>query len=393
MGVQSKSTLKKLKNTHVGKIIKILAHEKACSRAEIMEKTGLSKMAVSKIVTELMEKGYVIETKNKERRGIGITGPKPTLLSLKENKLLAIGVYISRESVRVALLDLTFHIIHEYHKSFHSKDTKQDIQNIMLGLINELLDDYEDRIPYILGVGVVSPTIYINHRGVMYKTEDLGESYNLVVRDSKTNRSISFTTYMGNDMQGAGLAEALFGVAKTKKDFLYVGIGENISGSYIIGNTVDGECRGIMSNIGHICVNYNGELCKCGNRGCYELYANIPLLVQKSKCLTYEDFLNKLNRRDPLAIRSIEDFIHVSESAFTSLINVLTPECIIVGENASYMDKWTLKHIESLMNVHCIQQPGRFVKLYASSLKDDASIWGAGAIVFQHLFHSDILIT
>ncbi|BBF44460.1 xylose-responsive transcription regulator, ROK family [Lachnospiraceae bacterium KM106-2] len=165
-----------------------------------------------------------------------------------------------------------------------------------------------------------------------------------------------------------------------------IGVGVVIDGKLYRGN------NGYACEAGHMSINYNGERCSCGNRGCYELYATEGRLLKKSKSKDVRDMMNKYVHKDPLTIRVMDEFIQVTSIAMTNLINIFDPECIIVGSSAASFHKNIIKQIEYLVNLSCIQRRQKYIKVSASNLKDTSIVIGAGSIVFDQLLEGKIAL-
>ena len=77
-----------------------------------------------------------------------------------------------------------------------------------------------------------------------------------------------------NDANAAALGEKSFGLAKDMKDFIVVTLGTGLgSGIYSSGKLIYGY-DGFAGEMGHISIDFDGRLCKCGNKGCLETYVS-----------------------------------------------------------------------------------------------------------------------
>jgi predicted NBD/HSP70 family sugar kinase len=84
-----------------------------------------------------------------------------------------------------------------------------------------------------------------------------------------------------NDATAAAMYEARRrlrnGTARGQNDFVLVRAGTGIGVGLVSGGEVyrgTGTDRGLLGEFGHMTVVVGGKLCKCGNRGCWELYAS-----------------------------------------------------------------------------------------------------------------------
>ena len=95
---------------------------------------------------------------------------------------------------------------------------------------------------------------------------------------------------MLNDSQAAAIGEYVYGSDHTPDENLIVvnvihGIG---AGILINGRLFQGDGGG-AGEIGHVVVQENGELCRCGQRGCLETLASARAVVQQMNMDSLEE--------------------------------------------------------------------------------------------------------
>lgn len=96
----------------------------------------------------------------------------------------------------------------------------------------------------------------------------------------EVSRALGLDCYCDNDGQAYAIAEMIFGSCKDVKDFLYVNVSNGIGGALVCGGRLIYGARGNAGEIGHCVVVENGRQCKCGTKGCLEMYAAGPGLAR-----------------------------------------------------------------------------------------------------------------
>ena len=84
-------------------ILKMIALNAPISRIELANRSGLSKMSLTNIISEFKDEGLVVET------GVDISASgkrKPILLELVDGALCSIGIHITRSFVEGCLADI-----------------------------------------------------------------------------------------------------------------------------------------------------------------------------------------------------------------------------------------------------------------------------------------------
>ena len=77
-----------------------------------------------------------------------------------------------------------------------------------------------------------------------------------------------------NDAKAAAIGEMVYGGAKNMKNFVVITIGTGLGSAFIVdGKLVYGH-DGLAGELGHVNVEQNGRICRCGNKGCLEAYVS-----------------------------------------------------------------------------------------------------------------------
>ena len=111
-----------MKKKNRGTVLKLIATGRCSSRIELSREMNLTKTAISKIVTELMENGYLIETKKQENADLG---RNPIGLDIADTAPLVIGILIMRDFCEAVLCNLKLEILRREKLSQGWKDQEE----------------------------------------------------------------------------------------------------------------------------------------------------------------------------------------------------------------------------------------------------------------------------
>jgi len=136
-----------------------------------------------------------------------------------------------------------------------------------------------------------------------------------------------------NDASMALVAEARIGAGRGARDIVLIAIGTGIGGAALDdGRIVHGAaCAG---QFGHIAINYQGALCACGRRGCFEAEAAGPALARLVReagfdAATTAEALLVDDRSSARAV--VERWAAALRAGVDSLIAAFDPEVVILG--------------------------------------------------------------
>ena len=85
-------------------------------------------------------------------------------------------------------------------------------------------------------------------------------------------RRFNLPVYLDNDANMLTLAELWFGIGRTMPDFAVVTVEHGVGMGLVVNNQLYRGARGMGLELGHIKVQLDGALCRCGQRGCLEAY-------------------------------------------------------------------------------------------------------------------------
>ena len=142
--------------------------------------------------------------------------------------------------------------------------------------------------------------------------------------------------FADNESNCAALAEMMWGVAKGQADFLMFKIDLGVGGAIVSRGQVLTGIAGGAGEFGHIMIDPAGPLCRCGNRGCLELYASfVEPLKHASKrfgrMMTVEDVIQLAEEGDIGCRSLIEDTAETAGRGLAMLGTIINPPLIVIG--------------------------------------------------------------
>lgn len=201
-----------------------------------------------------------------------------------------------------------------------------------------------------------------------------------------------------NDADAGALGEAGWGAGKGISRLIYVTVGTGIGGGIILGGELYRGVDGAHPEVGHQVLDPSGPLCSCGFHGCWEALAAGPALaawfqsqVPNSKddrnrdSLTAEQISHLAAQGEPLALRAVEREAIYLGLGLANLINLFTPEMIVLGGSMMKSAVLFLEGIRKTICRGCRFVPYEKTALALASLGEDANLIGA-ARVWHHRF-------
>jgi predicted NBD/HSP70 family sugar kinase len=384
-------------------VLKLLCIHGTLSRMQLSALTGMSRPAITNIVNEMLQRGIVSEcdlVDNTEMRG-----RRPIGIKILPGQLVTIGVNISRGKIKGVLLDLNGTICEILVEPLVS-ETEDTLKIKLFSIIDQLLAHFSSYGKQCIGIGIsVLGPVDLSTGTLLNPTNFYGISYVPLKKLLETR--YSYPIVVDHDINAATIAEKFFGNAKSSDNFVYMGVGQGVScGMYVNGNLCKGM-RGFCGEIGHCSVNPYGEQCSCGNNGCLELYVSTGKILErvhrdiaagensmlkKHPAITWEIFIQAVSERDPYAYSVLRESMKNLSNAIVTLINVLDPELIIIGDSLALGGEIVIDLLKGMIAGKPFCSANADIPIQLSQLHDCSPVIGAACIVLNSLFNSEISV-
>jgi glucokinase-like ROK family protein len=379
-------SLESLREHNLLRVIDVLLERGVASRADIARHTGLSRTTVSSLIADLSDRGLVTERAGgtDAQRDAAGAGRPPVLLALDRSAGAAIGIDFGHSHLRVALADLSHTVLAQAERALDVDGAAGEGLDAAAELVDEVLEGAgvpRDRVINV-GMGVPGP---INHRtGIVGSTTILPGWADVAVGQEMEHR-LGLPVVVENDANLGALGEALFGAGRDAQEIVYLKVSSGIGAGMIVGGRIHHGAGGTAGEIGHVLVNEDGHVCRCGNRGCLEtVAATRGLLEQLSRThgtdLTIEDVIGLARGGDPGCRRVIADAGHHIGQAVAMLCNLLNPARIIVGGDLSAAEELLLDPLRGALRRYAIPSAAEDVVISTGSLGEQAEVRGAVAL-------------
>lgn len=248
-----------------------------------------------------------------------------------------------------------------------------------------------------LGIGVPGP---INSEtGLVIETPNIGFR-NLNIKRFLEDR-LGITTCACNDTNAGAWGEYVLGAGRGAVSMLGVFVGTGIGGGLVIDRKLYEGAGRQAGEFGHMCINPDGPLCGCGNRGCVETFASrtaitrdIWAAIEKGNKSLITELVDKkggqirsgqlraaYEQKDKVVTKVIHrsaEHLGVALAASASLLN---PECIVLGGGVvTALGEVYVDRVRAAMADHTFKSIILSSRLVMATLGDDAVLLGAAML-------------
>lgn len=262
-------------------------------------------------------------------------GRRPMILRLNSEKMLAIGLNITRSFAELGIVDIGGNLLCE--KRFGVYPKEKAIEDIKIG-IGEMIAEEGIPAENIYGLGITAPGPLAPGETTILNPPNF-DAWHYENIGSRLKNVTSRKVYLENVAGGQALCEKYFGVAKKMDDFLVLIVDDGI-GSGIMSS---GKLLRGASELGHTSIAYNGRPCECGNLGCVEKYASLPSILQGTD---YRSWKEVVDRDDRALIEKEAEYL---ACAIINATNLFSIEQVILEGGINYKPDRLTSLIESKM--------------------------------------------
>ena len=349
----------------------IFANE-SISRAEVARLTNLTRATVSDLVNGLLEEGLVEEV----GRGESIGGKSPILLSVAPDSRYLIGLNLAQDKFIGAIVNLRGEIKEMVEEPVHDSNGETALE-LVYKILNQLV---KTKLKPIVGIGVGTPGLVNTREGRVVNAVNL--DWQDLPLGSLLEKKYKLPVSVLNDSQATAIGEFVYGGQHARDDNLIVvnvkhGIG---SGILVNGRLFQGDGGG-AGEIGHVVVQENGELCRCGKYGCLETVSSASAVLRKLNLDSLERVQTAFDAGDKKAKRVVDAAAHYLGISLANLIGTLNIQKIVLtGDMTRFGTAW-LDTVNESMQDAALSRLSDNTQLELGKLDYRACILGASAFL------------
>ena len=312
--------------------------------------------------------------------------------------MLYIGIDVGGTTIKAGVVDESGKILHKSSCPSQIELGHEVMIHDMARLCLRVLSESGHTLDEIHSVGVGIPGMQDPRTGRIPFCTNL--KWHDVPLIELMQREIPRPVYVTNDATAAGLAEAIAGVSAGTKNSVFVTLGTGVGGGVVLDGKIFLGPHGIATEVGHIITVAGGELCTCGNRGCWERYASATALIREGRqlaamhpqgalsravdgkldAITARTVIDLAKEGDPDCAALFDNYVYHLTVGLINLINLYDPEVIALGGGVSNAGSFLLDKVNALLPEMVFFKTMPRAEVVLAKLGNDAGIIGAAML-------------
>jgi predicted NBD/HSP70 family sugar kinase len=382
------------KSTPNAAITQALRERGTLSQAELARLTGLGKATVSRAVSELQRAGVVVDVGRSLAPAGGASGRPAAALTLNPESGACIGVQLGLKSIRAVLADVSHTVLASRVAPLDWDYSPGQALDATARLVEEVQREARSDPDLLIGVGMAMPSPVHPDTGRVIRSSAIGTWAGLRVNEMFEDR-LKRPVFVENESRCAALAELTWGAAKGLSSLVYVKTEGGVSGAIISGGKLRRGVSGGAGEFGHITYDPNGPLCRCGNRGCFEVFLSDGALLKPMQSTYGETFdmqelIERARSGDKGSRRILVDAAEILARCLATACNVLNPQAIVLAGSLLPAGDLVMKPLREFMSRHVLipldrSEMGPATTLLTAALGRDASALGAMGLALRQI--------
>lgn len=330
-----------VKKINRSKVYQYIYRKKITSKLQIVQDLQMGLSTVSQNLNLLEQDGLIEKNGYFESTG----GRKANAIQIVSDFRISIGIGILKNMFHITAVDLYGNTLYTNTIPFPYSNTP-DYYKQVTDKIKEFIATNQYDEEKILGVsiatqGITSP----DHSTVLYG--NIMNNTGMILEDF--SRYLPYPCHLEHDSKSAAFLE-LWKHPELDSAVVFL-LNRNLGGAIITNHQIHQGSSMHSGTIEHICINPDGPLCYCGNRGCLETYCSANALEQAAG-MNIKDFFSLLReKKSPQLTQIWKDYLHHLAFAMKNINLIIDAPIIISGYLAPYFLEDDIAYLTKHINV------------------------------------------
>ncbi len=369
------------------RLLQILYDAGPLSRAELARIAGVAKTTIGSIVQPMLDQGILVEGEPQPSSAQGGKPARPIWFSATGRPLA--GAHLGPGTVHAALISPTGVILGTAEGTFSGERSSP------AAIIRRVTETIEQILPApgggsVLGLGVGVGGIVDTDQGHIVEV-NLAPRLSGLALGPELARRLGTPVHVDHHPRVQALGDRWFGLGRTVSSFASVYCGEAIGAGFVIDGEVHRGRAGSGGEVGHTVVDYQGTVCRCGRRGCWETIATHSWLRSAAAAAklptpqktTVASLAALAEAGEEKASQLLDRFARNVSVGLVNLQQTLAPGLFILHGDVTNGGEDLRERIEHYVRTGVAHHPGGEPSVVFAGADDDMTLLGAAGLVLS----------
>lgn len=324
-----------LKKINRSNVYQYIYNKRTTSKLQIVQELQMGLSTVSQNLNLLEEEGLI------ERSGFfdSTGGRKAQAIRIVPDFRISIGIGILKDMFHIIAIDLYGDTLYTDTVTIPYTNTASYYEQVA-GEIKKFIAMQNYPEEKILGISFATQGI-TSADNTIVTYGNIMDNTGMNVKDF--SRFLPYPCHLEHDSKSAAALE-LWNHPDLDSAVIFL-LNRNMGGAIVTNHQIHQGTSMHSGTIEHMCINPDGPLCYCGNRGCLETYCSANSL-EHSSGLPVKEFFALLREKNPPQLAQIwEDYLNHLAFAMKNLNMVIDAPVIISGYLAPYFTQQDIDYL------------------------------------------------
>ena len=351
------------------------------TRAALTKQLGLNRSTIGALTGELQSLALVSE----ETSAVGGRSGRPSHLVVPREDNVVVAVDVGVDRIAVALVSLGGEVLERRDRTHHRGEHDVDhVVDAVTQMVEDVLSVAIGR--RCLGVGAAVPGAVRASDGLVRFAPNLGwvDAPFTDLLAKRLGKPVS----TGNDANLGVLAEHVRGAAVGYSDVAFLSASVGIGGGFLMSGRPLTGASGYAGEVGHMRVDSEGPVCRCGAVGCWETKVGENVLLRLAGRLpgggppAVAEVIAAAQAGEARAAQAVAEVADWCAIGIRAIVNLFNPEIVVLGGCLAQVWRAAEDRVDEALRRSTMMSPREDVVIRPSSLDDDSPLIGAAELAF-----------
>ena len=372
--------------TNRRRLLQILYDMGPSSRSRLARALGVNRATITGIVQPLVEEGVLTEFEPLPSTSAGGKPARPLWFSPDSDPICA--VLFTQNSVRTALVSMSGEVYGEHRETVRpsARSTAAGLDKLNKCLTATLAETNRT----VQGIGVAVGGM-VDTTANTIVTMSLAPAFSGFPLGSEIESRFGLPVWIDHHPQALLLGDRWFGIGRNVNTFASIYTGDSLGSALFFDGHIYNGPGGAGGEIGHTIVNQGGDICHCGQRGCWETIAALPWLRETAKQRGMADaerldsasLLERAQQEVPGADELLDEYARNVAIGIANLQQVMAPSFYVLHGDVVRGGEPVRRLIEKHVKDLALDHPGARLQILLGSDSDDTALRGAAGLVLS----------
>ncbi|PWB75936.1 hypothetical protein C3F09_01360 [candidate division GN15 bacterium] len=310
------------------------------------------------------------------------------------------GIDIGGTNIKYGLVDARGKVLFKEQRPTMVEKGAEPLMHLVANIAERLLyhaaeDDYD-----VKWLGVGTPGAVDGRTGKVISLSPNIDGWQGMEIGQILRERVNLPVYVDNDVNAMALAESRFGAAVGYKMVVCVAVGTGVGGGIVVDGKLWRGANHTAGEIGHMSINVNGPACRCGNKGCMEVYCSSAAMLTLAKAKWHNEIPPTINdvldgsldnlsikklfaaakKEDETALSVINETAQLLGLGLAGVVNLLNPDIVVIGGGVADGGAGYVETVAAEIRKRSFSTATENLRIARASLGNDAGFIGAGIL-------------